>query len=61
MELTQSLIAAKDGALAEHERFLAIGQRGLCLPEAQLSAWLREPRCWSPAGPDASAPPLAAS
>ena len=40
-ELTQSLIAAKEGALAEHERFLAIGQRGLCLPEAMLAERLR--------------------
>ncbi|MGH3068409.1 MAG: polysaccharide biosynthesis protein [Streptosporangiaceae bacterium] len=39
-ELTQSLIAVKEGAAEEHARFLGIGQRGLCLPEAQLSAWL---------------------
>jgi nucleoside-diphosphate-sugar epimerase len=39
-QLTQALIAVKEGAAEEHERFLGIGQRGLCLPEAQLSAWL---------------------
>src|SRR3984885_6953479 len=39
-ELTQGLIAVKEGAAEEHERFLGIGQRGLCLPEAQVSAWL---------------------
>jgi nucleoside-diphosphate-sugar epimerase len=39
-EFTQALIAVKEGAAEEHERFLGIGQRGLCLPEAQLSAWL---------------------
>ena len=37
-ELTQPLIAVKEGAAEEHARFLAIGERGLCLPEAQLSA-----------------------
>ena len=40
-DLTQALITAKEGALAEHERFLAIGQRGLCLPEATLAGRLR--------------------
>ncbi len=39
-ELTQALIAVKEGAAAEHSRFLAIGQRGLCLPEGQVSGWL---------------------
>ena len=39
-ELTQSLIAVKAGAAEEHARFVGISQRGLCLPEAQLSAWL---------------------
>ena len=39
-ELTQALIAVKEGAAAEHSRFLGIGQRGLCLPEAQVSGWL---------------------
>jgi nucleoside-diphosphate-sugar epimerase len=39
-EFTQALIEVKEGAAEEHERFLGIGQRGLCLPEAQLSAWL---------------------
>jgi nucleoside-diphosphate-sugar epimerase len=40
-DLTQSLIAARSDADEEYGRFLAIGQRGLCLPEAQLSDWLR--------------------
>ncbi len=39
-ELTQTLITVKEGAAEEHARFLGIGERGLCLPEAQLSAWL---------------------
>ena len=39
-ELTQSLIAVKEGAAQEHARFVGISHRGLCLPEAQLSAWL---------------------
>jgi nucleoside-diphosphate-sugar epimerase len=39
-EFTQALIEVKDGAAEEHERFLGIGQRGLCLPEAQVSGWL---------------------
>ena len=39
-ELTRALIAAKEGAAAEHGRFLGIAQRGLCLPEAQVSDWL---------------------
>ena len=38
--LAESLIMAKDGARAEHERFLAIGERGLCLPEAAVMARL---------------------
>ena len=40
-DLTQTLITAKDGALAEHERFLALGQRELRLPEATLAERLR--------------------
>jgi nucleoside-diphosphate-sugar epimerase len=39
-EFTQTLIAVKEGAAEEHARFLGFGQRGLCLPEAELSAWL---------------------
>jgi nucleoside-diphosphate-sugar epimerase len=39
--LTQSLIAAKPDAAQEHARFLAIGQRELCLPETELDRWLR--------------------
>ncbi len=39
-ELTQTLTEVKEGAAEEHARFLGIGQRGLCLPEAELSAWL---------------------
>jgi len=41
-ELTQALIAAKDGAAEEHARFLAIRERGLCLPEEALSDRLRD-------------------
>ena len=41
-ELTQSLIAAKTGAAEEHARFLAIAERGLCLPEAELADRLRD-------------------
>jgi nucleoside-diphosphate-sugar epimerase len=40
-ELTQLLIAAKPDAGQEHARFLAIGQRELCLPETELDGWLR--------------------
>jgi nucleoside-diphosphate-sugar epimerase len=40
-DLTQTLITANQGALAEHERFLAIGQRALCVPEARLAERLR--------------------
>ena len=41
-ELTQSLIAAKTGAAEEHARFLAIAERGLCLPEAELADRLQD-------------------
>ena len=41
-DLTQSLIAAKEGAAEEHARFLAIAERGLCLPEAELADRLRD-------------------
>ena len=41
-DLTQSLIAAKPSAAEEHARFLAIRERGLCLPEAALSDRLRD-------------------
>ena len=41
-DLTQALIVAKDGAAEEHARFLAIRERGLCLPEAALSDRLRD-------------------
>ena len=41
-DLTQSLIAAKEGAAEEHARFLAIARRGLCLPEAELADRLRD-------------------
>ncbi|MBV9094179.1 MAG: polysaccharide biosynthesis protein [Streptosporangiaceae bacterium] len=40
-DLTGSLVAAKQDAAEEHARFLAIGQRGLCLPEADLAGRLR--------------------
>ena len=41
-ELTQALIAARPGAAEEHARFLAIAERGLCLPEAELAGRLRD-------------------
>jgi nucleoside-diphosphate-sugar epimerase len=41
-ELTQALIAVRTGAAEEHARFLAIAERGLCLPEAGLAARLRD-------------------
>ena len=41
-DLTQALIAAKPGAAEEHARFLAIRERGLCLPEAALADRLRD-------------------
>ena len=40
-ELTGQLIAAKPEAAAEYARFLGVKQRGLCLPEAELSERLR--------------------
>lgn len=39
-ELTGALVAANAGAAAEHARFLAMAERGLCLPEAELDRWL---------------------
>jgi nucleoside-diphosphate-sugar epimerase len=41
-DLTQTLIAAKTGAAEEHARFLAIAERGLCLPEADLADRLQD-------------------
>jgi nucleoside-diphosphate-sugar epimerase len=41
-DLTQLLIAAKEGAAEEHARFLSIAERGLCLPEADLADRLRD-------------------
>ena len=41
-DLTQSLIAAKESAAEEHARFLAVAERGLCLPEAELADRLRD-------------------
>src|SRR5690242_14395331 len=40
--LTQALIAVRTGAAEEHARFLAIAERGLCLPEAELVTRLRD-------------------
>jgi nucleoside-diphosphate-sugar epimerase len=40
--LTQALIAVRTGAAEEHARFLAIAERGLCLPEAELAGRLRD-------------------
>ena len=39
-ELTGELMAAKPEATAEYARFLGVKQRGLCLPEAELTARL---------------------
>ena len=36
-ELTGELLRAKPDATSEYARFLSIRQRGLCLPEAQLT------------------------
>ena len=36
-ELTAELFSVKPDATAEYARFLSIRQRGLCLPEAQLT------------------------
>src|SRR5437763_13958623 len=41
-KLTRALIGAKTGAAEEHARFLAIAERGLCLPEAELSSRLHD-------------------
>jgi len=38
--LTGQLIAAKEGATGEYERFQGVSQRGLCLPVANLTGWL---------------------
>jgi nucleoside-diphosphate-sugar epimerase len=38
--LTAELIASHGERGAEHERFLGIRQRGLCLPESEVSGWL---------------------
>jgi len=38
--LTQALIAACPGAGEEYARFLALGQRCIAVPEAELAAWL---------------------
>ncbi|MGA8454030.1 MAG: hypothetical protein WB800_01395, partial [Streptosporangiaceae bacterium] len=38
--LTQALIAARPDAGEEYERFLALGQRGIAVPETELAEWL---------------------
>ncbi len=38
--LTQALIAARPDASEEYERFLALGQRGIAVPETELAEWL---------------------
>jgi nucleoside-diphosphate-sugar epimerase len=38
--LTQALIAARPDADEEYTRFLALGQRGIAVPEDELAAWL---------------------
>jgi nucleoside-diphosphate-sugar epimerase len=40
-KLTRLLIAAKEDAAEEHARFLSVSERGLCLPEVELSKRLR--------------------
>jgi nucleoside-diphosphate-sugar epimerase len=41
-ELTRSLMATKKDAVEEHTRFLSISRRGLCVPQAELAARLRD-------------------
>ena len=41
-DLTQSLMAAVEGAGGEQARFLAVAERELCLPEAELADRLRD-------------------
>ena len=41
-DLTQSLMAAVEGAAEEQARFLAVAERELCLPEAELADRLRD-------------------
>jgi len=38
--LTQALIAARPDAGEEHARFMALGQRGIGVPEDELASWL---------------------
>jgi nucleoside-diphosphate-sugar epimerase len=38
--LTQTLIAARPDAGDEYTRFLALGRRGIAVPEAELAGWL---------------------
>jgi hypothetical protein len=40
-DLTAELILAKPEAVSEYQRFLAVADRGLCLPEEQVAAKLR--------------------
>jgi NAD(P)-dependent dehydrogenase (short-subunit alcohol dehydrogenase family) len=40
-DLTAELMRARPDAASEYQRFLAIGRRGLCLPEGRLTAKLR--------------------
>ena len=41
-ELTGALLVARTGAAEEHARFLAIAERGLCLPETELADRVRD-------------------
>ena len=43
-DLTQALLASKPDAQREYGRFLAIGQRSIGLPAAELEAWLHGKR-----------------
>src|SRR5260370_32708369 len=43
-DLTRALVASKPDAQREYGRFLAIGQRSIGLPGAELAAWLHGKR-----------------
>jgi hypothetical protein len=40
-DLTAALISARPQAVSEYQRFLAVADRGLCLPEEEVAAMLR--------------------
>ncbi|HEX6449402.1 MAG TPA: NAD-dependent epimerase/dehydratase family protein [Trebonia sp.] len=41
-DLTAALMSARPEAVSEYQRFLAVADRGLCLPEEQVTAKLRD-------------------